>query len=159
MRPRPGRYFPAGRGAPHTGIKGAGRATPQADPGGTIVVAAVTPARPDLDPISPPEDRIGARHLCHCRLHAGVSTHSHVRMPRRLSRVRYGEPGRSRLSVKGFATLSGPNWRPSCRQSRHPDRSIESPGHVVIAARLVSSAVSRSGHVITAATEEGPGRQ
>jgi len=67
----------------------------------------------------------GPGHLCGYGLHAGVSTHSHVRMARRLSRVRYGEPGRSRLSVKGFATLSGPNWRPSCRQSRHSDRNID----------------------------------
>src|ERR1017187_9805466 len=36
-----------------------------------------------------------------------------------------GSPPRWRLSVKGFATLSGPNWRPACRQSRHPDRSID----------------------------------
>src|ERR1019366_5882950 len=124
-------------------------------PLGTVVlfrmwsVASREPRRPSAKPVP----------MCCYDLQAGVSTHSHVRMPRRLSRIRYGEPGRSRLSVKGFATLSGPNWRPSCRQSRHPDRSIESPGHVVIAARLVSSAVSRSGHVITPATEEGPGRQ
>ena len=95
--------------------------------------------------------------MCGYDVLAGVSTHSHVRMPGRLSRgplrgtwplaalgegVRY--PERPELAtVLQAVTPPGPEYR--------------SPGHVVMAARLVSSAVSRSGHVITAATEEGPG--